>query len=271
MANPIPDPGNPPVTVVTAAAVLLELEDRSGTMQTQEPITTTPPSQRRRNGLIAAAAAFLVVLIAGVAIVLASATGDETTPITEPPTTVTTVAPTTTVAAAVPTREEAVAGWAAVTNDGDLDAALAWLADDVECFVPGGPTCDDFLGYLIAIDAEIVFTECTVFTEPHLQCDGYTKSAIHDALGITVEPPAERLDGAFPIASGIVFTVEDGKIIRLAFNALFTGDPLLDDRFFTYLKGISPPYVNDGFVMVSPEMVPQLLEDARAFAAQDGS
>ena len=41
MANPVPDAANPPTTVVTAAAVLLDVEERSGTMQTQKPITTT--------------------------------------------------------------------------------------------------------------------------------------------------------------------------------------------------------------------------------------
>jgi len=80
MANPIPDPANPPLSASTAAAALLDLEKRRGTMQTDQTTqvpTTVPPQKKRR--LVALTAAFAVVAaVAGIAIWL-SGSGDETT------------------------------------------------------------------------------------------------------------------------------------------------------------------------------------------------
>ncbi len=267
MANPIPDPANPPVSVVTAAAVLLDVEERSGTMQTKEPITTPTRTRRRRNDLIVGAAAFVAVLVAGIVIVLVTATGDESTPATEPSTTVTTAAPTTTLAALpVPTREEVVAGLVAAVNDGDLDGAMARISEDARCFAPAMPTCEDIFGFFVAGDAEIVLTECSVITEPYLQCEGYVYGSMQEALGIS----RERLAGSPQFVPA--FEVEDGLIVRINLTGPFTGDGRTDELLFLYLTDLDASYMNeDGIVVIGPEMAAQLLEDVKAFAEQQGS
>ncbi len=69
MANPIPDPANPPAMAPTAATALLELEERRGTMQTEQmPKPATTPSRDRKRTITAGIVAAAVVVAAALAL-----------------------------------------------------------------------------------------------------------------------------------------------------------------------------------------------------------
>jgi hypothetical protein len=82
MANPIPDPASPPLRASTAAATLLDLEER-GTMDTKETQvpTAVPTPRQRRSPVLVAAAAFAAVIVIGVVAVLVNSGGGETAPV----------------------------------------------------------------------------------------------------------------------------------------------------------------------------------------------
>ncbi len=70
MANPVPDPSNPPMTVSPAAAALLDIDARSIDMQTQvqepleQPLTESPAPKRRLIVALAAATVIIVIVAA---------------------------------------------------------------------------------------------------------------------------------------------------------------------------------------------------------------
>ena len=150
-------------------------------------------------------------------------------------------------------------------NDGDLAGAMATIAPDAQCVAPTLPTCEDLIGFFIAAEAEIVFTECRMENPPHLQCAGYIHMAVHDALGISEEQLASSPN--FPPA----FIVEGGRISQFNFHSSFTGDGNIDDRLWSYLLEIEADFVNEeGVPLFSAEIVPQFIDAARQFSAQSG-
>lgn len=210
MANPIPDPANPPAAATPAAEVLLDLERRR-TMQTQgkNPTTTQPRNRRqRRRGPLVAAAAFGAVLVVG-AIVLASG-GDNEEPEADaattvaPPSTATTVAPTTQPPAF--TGDDALAVASALFDDynaGDVDGVLAPFTPDVEI-------SDSILGPWAAEEWEklarwnaaqgtiLTPPECTVTEETpgesvFVTCDSATNNAEIQAANSPPVPTIVRM------------------------------------------------------------------------------
>lgn len=176
MANPIPDPANPPSAATTPAAVLLDLEKKRGTMKTRENASIEAPPPRRRNGLLVAAATFAAVIIVGVGILLTSG-GDDKADVA---TTVTTQAPPTTLPAPAITVDEALAvndAYFAGYEAGDVEAAMALFTPDAR-FTGVGPTTHEKLrqnlAYKVAEGTVFTARECSVFAESaasvSLQC-----------------------------------------------------------------------------------------------------
>ncbi len=64
-ANPIPDPFDPPATASVAAAVLLDLEERTRAIRSQPLATQMPNPNRNRSWLVAAASFVLVLVVVG--------------------------------------------------------------------------------------------------------------------------------------------------------------------------------------------------------------
>ena len=100
MANPVPEPAQPPIGAVSADVVLLQIERRSTDVQTTERETHTANApQRRWTGAWYAAAAFaaVIAIVLGV-IALLSLNGNDDEPVAT-----TTTAPTTTTEATTTT------------------------------------------------------------------------------------------------------------------------------------------------------------------------
>lgn len=227
MANPIPDPANPPLTAATPAALLRDVEKKRGTMQPQENTSTeTPqaPPPRRRNGPLVAAAAFAAVIIVGVGIVLALANNDGGEPATTgttqaPPTT--TAAPTTTTAAATTLPPSALVEEALMVNDayfaayeaGDVDAMMALFTSDATFTdgMGGDSTREErkqLLAYKVAEGTVFTGREGTVFTGR--ECSVTSESETEVTLTCTYgqqEYLAQAVDGpVVPHAMTMVVT-----------------------------------------------------------------
>lgn len=95
MANPVPDPADPPMTVLTAPTALLEIDERRGTMETKERPAPTPASPARSRRWVAAGVAFAVV-VAAVGLGFLLNRGEGPGPATSPDTTLFTGTPTVT-------------------------------------------------------------------------------------------------------------------------------------------------------------------------------
>ena len=74
LANPVPDPADPPVGAPTAAMALLDIETRSIDMQTQQqqveeqPFPESPRNRTRLIGALVAAAVVILVIVVSVAL-----------------------------------------------------------------------------------------------------------------------------------------------------------------------------------------------------------
>jgi hypothetical protein len=103
MANPVPDPAQPPFGADDADVVLLEIERRSTTVQTTDRTTQHAiPPQRRWSGAWAAVAAFAAVIIVIAGLIILFGANDTEEPVATTTTevvTTTTVATTTTLSA----------------------------------------------------------------------------------------------------------------------------------------------------------------------------
>ncbi|HVR77610.1 MAG TPA: hypothetical protein VMS99_04380 [Acidimicrobiia bacterium] len=75
------------------------------------------------------------------------------------------------------------AQWVEAMNQGDLEGALAILSPEASCDLPAGSlvTCQQHLGYLIAIGTHIETRSCR--EEPPYQCSYGLTSEFHAALG----------------------------------------------------------------------------------------
>jgi hypothetical protein len=162
-----------------------------------------------------------------------------------------------------PDPQSVIDAFVAAVNAGDRESTLSLVSEDAACVAPGLPTCSDLVGFFIAADAHIVFTECSVNIAPYLQCQGYLYTSIHKALGMTESDL--RAQPNFPPA----FIVDQGAIAQFNFMTPFTGDTAADDAFWAYLQEIGADYLNDnGIPALSAEIVPRLVEDATAYAQQ---
>jgi hypothetical protein len=151
------------------APVLLEaIDERTRPMQTR-PTKTRPPAVKRprfKGPLVAGAVFALVVLIIGVAFILSQ---DDVQPdVIDAPET---------------TALEQGDRWAEAMNRGDLDGALALLSPEANCDLPVGEveTCEQHLGYLVAIGTRFEKTSCTE-VEP-IRCFYQLTSDLHSTLG----------------------------------------------------------------------------------------
>ncbi len=239
MANPIPDPANPPLTAATPAAVLLDLEKKRGTMQPRENASTTAPPPRRWNGPLVAAAAFAAVIIVGVGILLASGGDDEeivaTTVTTQaPPTTATTAAPTTTTAATTTlpppalTVEEAFAvsdAYFAAYEAGDVEAMMALFTPDATYSGGIGPSTREerrqLLAYKVAEGTAFTARECSVFAESATDVTLTCRYGQHEYLAQAVNGPV--------VPHTMTMVVTPAGVTRLAdifgdpsFNTVYT-------------------------------------------------
>ena len=210
-------------------------------------LVVVPPTQQalvRRPGWLVAAAAFLIVLLVGVAAVTFFSSTDETPVVDTTP-------------------QGVAAELSAAINMGDLEATLAWFADDAQCVAPGLPTCADLFGFFLAAEAQLEFSSCEVMIEPYLQCNGFMHTSIHDALGISIEDLVATPN--FPPA----FIVENGQIIQFNFSSPFTGDQEADAALWSYMLESGAYYINpDGVPRFSAEIVPDFLEGARQYTQQ---
>jgi hypothetical protein len=202
MANPIPDPTNPPATVTPAAEVLLALEMRRRTMQTQATNPTTKPTKPRQRwkGPLLAAAAFVAVLVVG-AIMLASR-GDDPDDVANP---ATTPAPTSQAPAGF-TVDDALAVATAHFDDfnaADIDAVLASLTADVTISgsILGAMTVAEWemlTVWNLAQGTVLGSPDCTVTEETpgesvFVTCDSATKNAQIQAVGSPPVPTIVRM------------------------------------------------------------------------------
>lgn len=203
-------------------------------VRTHEP---TPTVASRRGSAIALAA-FAAALLVGAAVLLPLWAGDA------PPA----------------TADAVVARMTTDINDGDVEATLGWFAQDAQCVAPGLPTCEELIGFFVAADAEIVFTDCGVLIEPYLQCNGFVHTSIHDVLGISRNDL--QLMPNFPPA----FIVENGQIIQMNFSSPFTGDFNLDDQMWTYFMEIGVDFLDEnGSPRLSAGIVDNFKDAARSF------
>jgi hypothetical protein len=206
MANPIPDPANPPVTSTTAAAVLLDMDKRRGTMQTREDSPnaapqTSPP--RRRTGPLLAAAALVAVIIVGVGIWLAPE-GDTVAP-----------ADATTSLSPAMTAEEALAvsdAYFAAYEAGDVDAMMALLTPDARITDGLGPSTHEartrLLAYKVAEGTVFTARECSVVSELATDVTLQCKYGHHDYTAQVVDGPV--------VPHTLTMVVTDAGVTRLA-------------------------------------------------------
>ena len=147
-ADPVPQPLLAEELRADSDVLLSAITERMQTMQIQEEqyVRTSPP-QRPNVWLVAAAIALVVVA----AVALANLANNSPEPVA------TTMA-TEFVANPLPTLDQ----WAEAMNEGDLDGALALLSSEASCDLPTGSvdTCEDHLGYLIAIGTHFEKTSC---------------------------------------------------------------------------------------------------------------
>jgi len=229
-------------------ALVVELLDQPVEPPKFPPDHVVEPSRqlpgRAQPGWLVAAAVFAAVLVVGIVTALLVSSDDQV-PV-------------------VDTTPEGIAtGLTSTINAGDLEATLAWFAEDAQCVAPGLPTCEDLFGFIIAAGSRVVITECVVLNDPWLLCDGYMHTPIHDALGISEEALAAMPN--FP--PGLI--VENGKIIQFNFMTPFTGDLTLDEILWVYLQEIEPDYINEnGTPKLSAEIVSAVLEAAHQIGEQ---
>jgi hypothetical protein len=197
MANPIPDPANPPLRASTAAAALLDLE-RRGTMDTKEtrvPTGVATP-RRRRSPALVAAAAFAAVIMIGVVTVLVNSGGGETAPVggSADPATV-------------------IQDYINAYNAGDLDAVMALFTEESTItghpFHPVGGTSKGLVS-IRALHESDRFAAATVnpYTISNVEVSGST---------VTWDHVWTNRNGENWCAEGHQAVIEDGRIMSWAF------------------------------------------------------
>lgn len=172
-ANPYPHPEDLLEAQRDKTLLLADIDERSRSMSVQQsppkPETDQPRRGTNRN-LVAGLAFAMTILVVGVAIVAIVGDSDP---------------------AVMDSTPDAVQGdprplvdeWVDAMNRGDLAAALAVLSPETSCDLPntGPETCEQHLGYLIAIGTHIEKETCRE-SSPY-RCSFGLTSQLHATLG----------------------------------------------------------------------------------------
>lgn len=194
-ANPFPNPVDLHRASTDDARILVAINERSDAMSTKQTRRVTierTPTPRR--GLLIAAAVAAAVVLAG-AVILDVFRPEVATPDDE-------------------TTLSLVSEWVDAVNAGDLQGALAVLSPEASCDLPiptlgADETCEQHLGYLIAIDTHFEPVGCSS-VEP-TRCKYSLTSGLHAALGYP--------DYALPLET--TFSVDrDGKLTADIFGTI---------------------------------------------------
>lgn len=246
LANPIPDPANPPMTASTAAALLLDFRERNVSMQTEETTPKTTPPRRGWNPVLVAVAGFLVVLIVGVGVVLASTRGDDVEPATvttQPPTTATTqpATTTTTVTETLTSSVDEALGikdaYFVAYNSGDAEAVLGMFATSAT--FGGSFGAEDRAEYeeLLAWD----LAQRTTLTPSNCTADELVdEDAVRLSCDYAHHTDLARAVGAPPVPHRMEMTITSDGIARLE---SYFGQPAfntVNDPFFAWIDNNHP-------------------------------
>jgi hypothetical protein len=202
-ANPVPDPASLREASPDDAILLTAIDERSRSMSTQQapPIPPPPTDLKRRRPLLIAAAFAVVTILIGAAIVLGVNDEPEVVAPNDP-------VPTTVVDGVDP--RPLSAQWVDAMNQGDLEGALAVLSPEASCDLPigSGETCQQHLGYLIAIGTHIETRRCG--EEPPYRCSYGLTSEFHATLGYP--------DHSLPATTAIEVD-EEGRLVADFFGS----------------------------------------------------
>ncbi len=218
---------------------------------------STPLRPRWQLGALAAAGTFVVILLVAGLVYLVAGAGDDRGPVVTAPPPTNPQPPTT-----VPSSPHDLLGsLGASLNEGDLAAVLSLLASDARCLLPtGADSCVEHFGFFVEANARLLLNECRA-TGDFFTCEGRLFTDIHDALGLT--------DG-ISLSTGIL--IQDGLIRRFNITGPFTGDPQLDERFFSYLAETGSPFFDQyGAPQFSADAVADYIAAASEFVQAGGS
>jgi hypothetical protein len=285
MANPVPDPSNPPVPASSAAAALLDINARSIEMQTQvqplpdQPLTESPAPKKRMIPALAAAAVVIVVIILGVALFNSNdETGldivdqpdttdvDAVEPETPEPAEVVTDGETSTDAAEAEPEAEPQAdpivetlGNEALAGD-FIEARAAFDGEAVRALVADDATisrahewvdsADDYLvldDWERAIGMSFLDAECEESSPGRVRCTYTMETAMTRALGVG------------PYANSFLFEIADGEIQQVNHVRVFRGTsdlPYFTEVFFVaFTPWLDANHPGDQDLMFSAESV----------------
>ena len=264
MANPVPDPSNPPVPASSAAAALLDINARSIEMQTQvqqlpdQPLTESPAPKKRMIPALAAAAVVIVVIILGVALFNSN---DETglDVVDQPDTTdVDAVEPET------PEPAEVVADGETSTDAAEAEPEAEPQADPIVETLANEALAGDFIEARAAFDGEAVralVADDATISRAHEWVDSADDYLVLDdwerAIGMsfldaecdesspgrvrctyTMETAMTRALGVGPYANSFLFEIVDGEIqqvnhVRNGFEVRGNSEDYSDLSYFT--------------------------------------
>jgi hypothetical protein len=208
MADAAPRGSEPPGSVLTLEALLVDIDERAGYMpiDTQVPDTATKDTRSTRRGWLTAAVAFAVVLLIGIGAVLMMSQGSVVDPSDE--VTVTTEALSAELQVTYDTALEAIA----VFNSGDIDAWMKLFRQDGAFWglQMSGTHTKEFIEFRMALGEQITVDSCV----PHLD-------------GMRVECAASYTGGLGSIWTDnwIVRSDEKGRVLDIQQSGRIGDDP----------------------------------------------
>jgi len=163
LADAAPRGSEPPETVLTLEALLVDIDERAGYMpiDTRPMEAETPEKNRKPSGWLAAAVAFGVVLLFGGIIALTMMNLDSSSPPADGGETVTTVALT----AEQQVRYDTALETIAVFNGGDIDAWMSLFRQDGAFWglQMSGTHIVEFIEFRMALGEQIAVDECSPY------------------------------------------------------------------------------------------------------------